>query len=159
MEKNLDIRKPLYSEQFCKSLGPSLSRIRWMFHCISCFFVFLQIVSRGAWTVHAIKCVKRKKIVHFSCQSLNFSFKTRPRPFADRSFVRFFACAKVQAFLQYKKLHLSSTFFYHPVNTSLPKEEQRRLLSDWLFDFVVFSLLTARKLVNQDGCQSLRLLG
>ena len=33
-------------------------------------------------------------------------------------------------------------------------EEQRRLLSDWLSDFVVFSLLTARKGVNKDGCQS-----
>ena len=34
------------------------------------------------------------------------------------------------------------------------KFEQRRLLSDWLSDFVVFSLLTARKGVNKDGCQS-----
>ena len=125
------------------------------FHCILCIFVFLQFLSRGTRTVHAIKCVKRKKIVHVSCQSLKFSFQTRSRPFADHSCVRFFA----QAFLQSKKLHLSFIFFCHAVDTSLPKEEQRRLLSNWLFDFVVFSLLTARKLVNKDGCQSLRLLG
>ena len=32
--------------------------------------------------------------------------------------------------------------------------KQRRLLSDWLFAFFVFSLLSARKWVNKDGCQS-----
>ena len=31
---------------------------------------------------------------------------------------------------------------------------KRRLLYDWLFDFVVFSLLTARRWVNKDGYQS-----
>ena len=38
------------------------------------------------------------------------------------------------------------------LGTRLPSErksmKQRRLLSDWLFDFLVFSLLTARKWVG-----------
>ena len=33
-------------------------------------FFFLQLLSWGAWVVHAIKCVKRKKIVHVSSQTL-----------------------------------------------------------------------------------------
>ena len=129
------------------------------FHCILCIFVFLQFPSRSTRTVHAIKCVKRKKIVHVSCQSVNFSFQTCSRPFADRSCVRFLPAQMYRLFCSLKNCIFPSPFFYHPVNTSLPKEEQRRLLSDWLFDFVVFSLLTARKLVNKDGCQSERLLG
>ena len=31
--------------------------------------------------------------------------------------------------------------------------EQRRLLSDWLLETVMFSLLTARKREKKDGCQ------
>ena len=112
---------------WCFWKNASWDTIRSSSDCILCIFVFLQFLSRGTRTVHAIKCVKRKKIVHVSCQSLKFSFQTRSRPFADHSCERFFA----QAFLQYKKLHLSFTFFYHPVNTSLPKEEQRRLFV-WL---------------------------
>ena len=35
----------------------------------------------------------------------------------------------------------------------LTRGQQRRLLPDWLFESLVFSLLTARNRVNKDGCQ------
>ena len=36
-------------------------------------------------------------------------------------------------------------------------DEQRRLLSDWLFESLLFSLLTARKIANKGGCHWLPL--
>ena len=45
-----------------------------------------------------------------------------------------------------------TSFSLGQTNLLLYTGEQRRLLSDWLFESLVFSLLTARQRVNKDGC-------
>ena len=78
-------------------------------------FFFLQLLSWGAWVVHAIKCVKRKKIVHVSSQTLFPLSLSVFGPALDLSVER--SCAKYKLFCSLETASYLF-FFSYPVNTS-----------------------------------------